>query len=691
MTKKNNVKDTINIKSLPLQAHIGASKYINDDWGTIAFIIPRNQLQLKFVDPELRYNCIYFLFGFSQSCEKIYVGQAKKRNNGESSLARLREHDSNTSERYYESWDWVVVCTGKEDTWTLDDLNALEHAFYNEIPAEQNLNGNNPNSGGADYALYTDKINQIKSLITAIGFSIFEDDENTEKIQVTSEINENTIVEDLQNGLARIPEIVTPHKVVKAMCDLLPADVWNDQTVFLDPACKGGEYLREIYDRLMDCELMQSKYPDEFERSNYILGKQLYGIALSQVSLERTTKKLRGYDNNIKVIPNYINKLKGIGLGSKTNGSTKTIQDIINEEFNKDMKIDIVIGNPPYQELTGGGSSTEVAMPLYNRFIEKFLDIHVNYICMIIPSRWMSGGKSVLDDFKRIIVKGKHLEKVFNYDMSTDMFKGVDIAGGVQYILLNTQNTFEYTEFHNLKIMNSILEDNVANRKIGEYIYKDSRDKEQYMIVTDNKAASIIDKVMYKCNINKIKRFDTSVLQYRPFGLSSDFEDSAIDTKEYNIRVVCSNGRETYTNVQMITSNKDKIDKYKVCVAKVTCEHAGVSTKAMNVLSKPFILKPNEVCSMTYLVVSVHDTMDEAYKVWKLLKTRFSRFLIRTTLSGMNMTSRNYIFVPYENFTSNSDIDWSQPISNIDQQLYKKYELTQEEINYIESTIKPME
>lgn len=249
--KKSNVNSTINIKSLPVQCHIGASKFVNDDWGTIAFSIPRNQIQNKFADMELRYNFIYFLFGYENSKEVVYVGQAKKRNDGESVLARLRKHDKSTTEKYRDKWEWIIAVTNKDDAWGLDDLNALEHAFYNEIPAEQNLNGNNPNSGGADYEAYIDKINQIKSLITAIGFNIFSDEETAEKIQVTSEVNEYTIVEDLQNGMARIPEIVTPQKVVKAMVDMLPKAVWNSQTKFLDPACKGGEYLREIYDRLL--------------------------------------------------------------------------------------------------------------------------------------------------------------------------------------------------------------------------------------------------------------------------------------------------------------------------------------------------------------------------------------------------------------------------------------------------------
>lgn len=430
MGKSKKKDDIINIKSVPVVGHIGVSKYINDDWGTISFVIPRNQIQLLFGDLELRHNCIYFLFGFESAIEKVYVGQAKKRNNGESVLARLREHDKNTSERYYNIWDWAIVVTGKDDTWSIDDLHALEHLLYNEIPLEQNLNGNNPNSGGVESTLYEDKVHQIKSYVTAIGFSIFNED--LDGVQVTSEVNESNIVEDLHNGLARIPEIVTPHKVVKDMCDMLPKELWNDRTVFLDPACKGGEYLREIYDRLMETELLIAKYPDEFERSNHILGKQIYGIALSQVSLDRTTKKLRGYDNNLRVIPNYIQKLKGIGLGSKEDGSRQTIQDILNKEFNREMKIDVVIGNPPYQELTGGGQAGGKA--LWHNFIDNAKVINTRFISMITPSRWFTGG-SGLNKFRIDWINDAHIRRLVHYPNANYVFPGTSIAGGVSYFL----------------------------------------------------------------------------------------------------------------------------------------------------------------------------------------------------------------------------------------------------------------
>lgn len=129
------------------------------------------------------------------------------------------------------------------------------------------------------------------------------------------------------------------------------------------------------------------------------------------------------------------------------------------------------------------------------------------------------------------------------------------------------------------------------------------------------------------------------------------------------------------------------------CVADINPDRGGLNSGDIkfNVINKPFILKPNQVYSMSYIVISIQDSMNEIIKALKYAKTKFTRFLIRTTLSGIYITNKSHIFVPYENFALNSDIDWLQSISEIDQQLYKKYNLTQEEIDYIEKTIKTME
>lgn len=471
-------------------------------------------------------------------------------------------------------------------------------------------------------------------------------------------------------------EIITPQKVADAMVNLLPDEVFTPDTTFLDPACKSGVFLTTLKSRLMNSDKMIEAFPDKKERQQHILEKQLFGIATSQTAWLMCMRTLYGYlptTTNIVYIPNYLQR-----MADKTTDYKKLIQ----EGFKQEMTFDVIISNPPYQMGTGGGASTEDAMPLYNRFIEKTMAMNPYYISMIIPSRWMSGGKAVLNDMRHQIIKEKHLSKVFNYKVSSDVFQNVDIAGGVQYFIMDMHRIFEEVEFHNLEIMNDRLSDNVAFRKLSMYSYNDAYNKLQYMIITDNKSASIISKVMKKCETDNLKRFNTSVLHRTPFGLSSDFEDSVIETPERKIKVICSNGRETFTEPGMIKANLDKVGKYKVCAGKVNPDRGGLNGgNKLNVINKPFIVNPNEVCSMTYLVLSVHDNLQEALYTMQYLKTKFARFLIQTTLSGISMTSRNYMFVPYEDFTH----PWT------DEELYKKYNLTQEEIDYIESTIKPME
>lgn len=667
---KNNATNTINIKSEPVQAHIGSQKWSNDDWATIAFLIDRREIQHRFADPELRYNCIYFLIGYGTDKELVYVGQAKKRNDGESVLARLREHDKSTTEKYCDQWQWIVAVTNKNDAWSLDDLNALEHAFYAEIPADQNLNGNNPNSGGADYDKYVDKIQQIKSLVTAIGFEVFADIPDKENIQVTSVINDNSTVEDLQNGMARIPEIVTPDKVVKAMVDMLPADVWNSKTTFLDPACKGGEYLREIYDRLMNCELLQSEFPDEIERSNHILSKQLYGIALSQVSLERTAKKLRGFDNNIRIIPNYIEILKGAVKPTKQGksddaGRQLSIQDILNKEFGKTMKFDAVIGNPPYQEESGGRN----AIPLYNRFMSMGLNI-ADISLWITPSRWFSGGIG-LDNFRHEILSSNRIALIKNYKQAQKIFNGVDIAGGVSITSICKHS--DTIRFIDGETDNCIDVD-------SDFI------KEKEMLLDRCEAYSIVNKT------KSTKNLDNIVLPLNAFGLNANFEGSAIPDQYNNIEVLGSYDTRTYINISDLEKGIDAVGKYKIITGKVNPDRGGVNnSESSNVINKPRILKPNQICTFSYMVVGTTSDAYCAESYFKYVKTKFSRFLVLVTLASMNISARNFMFVPLQDFTANSDIDWSQPISNIDQQLYKKYNLSQEEIDYIEKTIKPMQ
>lgn len=166
--------------------------------------------------------------------EMVYVGQAKKRNGGGYVLQRLREHAKSQTEPYREIWTRAIVVTGKEDTWGPTELNALEHIFYNEIPPENSLNGNNPNAGLDDLEQFSEKVKQIELYLAILKVGIFSGTDDSQRVTVQSVTNEYSRREDLLNGMARIPEIVTPHKTVVDIVDLLPADVWTPETTFLE-------------------------------------------------------------------------------------------------------------------------------------------------------------------------------------------------------------------------------------------------------------------------------------------------------------------------------------------------------------------------------------------------------------------------------------------------------------------------
>lgn len=658
MSKSGTVEkpSTINIKSQPIKEHIGAFKFDNNDWGTIAFSFSRKDLNSKFYDEELRYNSIYFLFGYEEGHEVVYVGQALKRSNGESALARLREHDKSKTEPYRDKWNWVIVVTNKSDTWGSTELNALESIFIWEIPDENNLNGRGQNNGGANINAYSDKVNQIKALITVIGFKVFDDIPEKESLQVTSVINEYSVVEDLQNGMARIPEIVTPDKIVKAMVDMLPEDVWNSNTKFLDPACKGGEYLREIYDRLMDNETIQSEFPNNIERSNHILKNQIFGIALSQVSLTRTTKKLFGEDRNIKIIPNYINKLKGINMGTRPDGSQNDIRDILNKEFERDMKFDVVIGNPPYQESTYSGLNESGGKALFDSFIINGVNVTNRILCMITPTKWIAGGQKNFIEVRKKLLEGKHLANMVEVFNPTVVFPGTQIAGGVSYFLYDNKHTgktdytsvFDGKEYKNLRDING--NDIIPRHYIGETVINKIRNHDQAYL------SSMVNKDLWKLPTN----FN---------------EGSVIPNGEYSLEVITPRG-STYVEPDMFNNT----DCYKVIFTRAVSGSTYYIDGSKSILSSIRVLKPGQICNASYMVVSGINKEEYANNIKTYLETKFVRFLILQTLFGIGLTPDRFRYVPLMDFTK----QWT------DEELYSYYGLDNTEIEFIENIIKPI-
>ena len=709
----NSQPSTLGIKSRPAKGLDGGRVmqcYYRDDWSIEAWTIERSNIGKRILEKRLEYPGIYFLIGDitgGNSTKDVYIGKAGLRNaKGASAdeqkpvLRRLREHNSNENENYYDRWSYAVIFTSHKPSdipnsadelvsaWGLTEISNLENIVYHNLPKTCKLNSAEPNIGsnGSDNYDYDGVFNEIKTLFTVIDPNVFSVDIDR-TIQVENEgysIKESRDFAENISPESYIPEFITPKWVVKQMVDEIDKSIFNPNTRFLDPACKGGEFLREIYDRLMESETMQSAYPNIIERSNHILMHQLYGIALSDVSRDRTKRSLLGIGNNIRIIPRYVSKLKMLSQTRvkaskiKSNSSDmpkgiiEEIRDYFREETGDPVKFDVVIGNPPYQESNGGGGNSDGGKAIYQHFVNLGLCISRRYVAMITKNSWYrtcdTGGNIGFDDMKKQLLGGGHLVKIVDFPRYHEVFNGVGCA--VSYFLADLNKSdkqYEFTE--------------VAGRVVTDKFTVS--DNKLFDVMRSGTLANIANKAMGD------KSMEDFTIAKLAFGIDTTgfpLNKSSM-TDEFCIKLVL-NGYDSWITPDFIYKNFDKVYKYKVICTRAV---SAWSSSIENVITSIQVLKPGEICSGTYSVIYYTENKEEAYSAEKYMKTTFVRSLLRCKIDARGVISKStFKYVPLQDFTSNSDIDWSQSISNIDEQLFKKYKLTADEVAYIKRTIKPM-
>ena len=344
-------------------------------------------------------------------------------------------------------------------------------------------------------------------------------------------------------------------------------------------------------------------------------------------------------------------KVKNWRKGS--HGTAQNFETI--QEGSTSMKFDYVIGNPPYQISDGGAGVS--ATPIYNRFIEAIKTTHPGAICLIIPAKWYSGGKG-LDKFREKMLGDRHISALVDYSNSLDVFPNVDVAGGVCYFVWKEayNGKCKYTNYRNGKAT-------TAYRDLNEF----------QTFIRYPVASEIVKKVKEDREL----ALDKVVSSRKPFGLAT----TAKPMKTGDITLRYNGGRGPYKRTE-IRVGAEMIDQWKIIISRLTAEHAGQPAKdgKYRVLSTMELLKPGEICSETYLVAGAFDSKEEATNYMDYLKTQFVRFLILQIAMTQQLSKASFAFVPCQDFTRK----WT------DKQLFEKYGLSSEEVNYIQGMIKEM-
>lgn len=527
-------------------------------------------------------------------------------------------------------------------------------------------------------------------------------------------------------------EVPTPPEFANRMLDDLATawarsndgeDLWsNPGVVFLDPFTKSGVFLREITSRL--AKGLEQQIHDLDERVDHILTKQVFGIGITHLTsliarrslycskwangphsiaksfdtdqgniwFERTEHRWIGGTEWVYTADKHGNRIKKFTNGkcSYCGASQRALDrgddleshayafihsdDIharIIELFGEDMQFDVIIGNPPYQLNDGGFGKS--AAPIYDKFVQQAKKLNPRFLTMVIPSRWFAGGKG-LDEFRESMLGDAHLRTIDDFLSAADVFPGVGLKGGVCYFLWDRDNVGDcrvQTHFKDWPVTTAIRP-----------LLEDGAD----VFIRFNEGLSILKKVVAvetgqsdSIELPEHQRFGRLISSRKPFGLDTTFKGKA--AKSAGALVIYQNGGVAYTPRSSARANVHLIDKWKIFTGRAAPGTGNRDTYPHKIISTPFIGEPGSISSETYLAIGPFNTQAEAESALSYLSCRLTRLLILLHKPSQDTTRKVYTFVPMQKWTKK----WT------DEDLYAKYDLTEDEITFIEKMVRPMD
>jgi site-specific DNA-methyltransferase (adenine-specific) len=447
-------------------------------------------------------------------------------------------------------------------------------------------------------------------------------------------------------------EVFTPPHLANQILDLLPREIWsNKDAKFLDPVCKSGVFLREIAKRLMIG--LEIEIPDKQIRIDHIYKSQLYGIAITELTSllsRRSVYCTKTANGKYSVCDSFDNEQGNIIYKSIPhtwkNGkceycsATQEVYDRedvletyaypfihldITKTIFKNMKFDVIVGNPPYQLSDGGNSRS--AGPIYQKFIQQAKKLNPKYLTMIIPARWYAGGKG-LDEFRAEMLADKRIRKLVDFENSNDVFPGVDVAGGICYFLWDRDN-FGLCE--------------VANLIDGKQIKSDRALNEFPILIRHSQAIPIIRKVL-AIRENNGKRLSDVVSSRKPFGLPTNYTPKNSGIPCWFIQKI---GLKYASQVEVTDDNK-LLDKWKLLVPPAPIAGQTDFSKPVGFYydGNTRIAKPGECCTESFIVAGAFSTESEVLSYKSYIFTKIVRYLLLQTVVSQHVTKDKFHFIP---------------------------------------------
>ena len=479
-------------------------------------------------------------------------------------------------------------------------------------------------------------------------------------------------------------EVFTPPELANDVLDMLPSEIWSDPTIkILDPCCKSGVFLREAAKRFI--KGLEHVYPDLQERVEHIMHEQLYGIAITELTslLARRSLYCSKFPNGRFSVAEFDssegnvrhrtiqhtwvnNRCKYCGASNAEYDRDAALETYAYEFIHTDdperilnMKFDVIVGNPPYQLSDGGAQAS--ASPIYQLFVERSQKLNPRYLALIIPSRWYSGGKG-LDEFRDRMISDNRIRVLHDYLNASDCFgTGVEIKGGVCYFLWDRDTPGPCQIYTHMG--------DSARKQHPRYLHEGKTN----FFIRFEEGVNILKKVTK----DDFSPFSQIVSAQKPFGLRT-FVQGALKKSDKKPIKLFQRGGIGYVASHEIIKNESYVSKWKVFISRAY--NAGDAIPHQ-IIGKPLLAGPQSCCTETYVMVGPFATETESRNALSYIQTKFFRFMVSLIKVSQMAPAKVYEFVPLQDFSK----PWT------DEELYAKYGLTQEEIDFIESMIRPMD